>query len=180
MLLEEQLHGCSPRKTQHSLILEVLGLTPSEGGGSNHGRGSACSVLMDLVPCAGTSPPRALTASGQSFRQREGKFSTSLPETGKETQKSFAKGQMMVFVYTEGKRAAPILKGFTDGYFPLSLVYKIISLLGRFLNTARTHPGNRGRIQRESKPHTSTRDPQCSQDPIPPHFPKCFLFSRVG
>lgn len=105
----------------------------------------------------------------------KGKFSTFLPETQKETQKSFAKGQLVV-VCTEGKQAAPILKGFTDGYFPPSLVYKIISLLGRFSNIASSLPGDGGRTQRKAKPLNSTRDPNGLRTQFLPNSQNVSLF----
>lgn len=70
---------CSPRKTQSPLILEVLGLAPSESGENNQGEALPAQ-------CCWISYPEALTASGQSFEQREGKFSTFLPESGQETE----------------------------------------------------------------------------------------------
>lgn len=157
MLLEVQLHGCGPRKTQTPLILGVLGLAPSEGGENNHGGGCARSVLVDLAPCGGISPTQRSPCFGQSFRQRQGKFSTFL---GRKHKTPFSKDSWWVLLALEGKRVAPTLKGFTDGCFPPSLVCKIISLLGKH---SQEPPWGWGKDTERGKTPQLHRSPQWPQ-----------------
>lgn len=67
------------------------------------GEALAAQCWWIFYPVLAPHPPELSLLQGRVSGKREGKFSASLPETEKETQKCFAKGQLVVFVCTEGK-----------------------------------------------------------------------------